>query len=110
VNDLEKISEIKKSLITELKNRSADVALYRDQIDDYIFITRQERKMQADIKKRGLSYTATSAAGKEYEKDNPSVKGALMYSKQRLAIITSLGLSTEKITGGKSPGDDESDL
>lgn len=110
VNELEKISEIKKSLITELKNHGADVSLYRDQIDDYITITRQERKMQADIKKRGLSYTAISAAGKEYEKDNPSIKAAIMYSKQRLAILACLGLSIEKITGGKPPDDDDGDL
>lgn len=72
----ETITDVKKSLITQLKTRDANVILYRDQIDDYIFFTQQKRAMHTDIKKRGRTYTAVSAAGKEYEKDNPSVKNA----------------------------------
>ncbi len=60
--------------------------------------------MQKDIKVRGNSYTAVSAAGKEYEKDNPSVKNALMYNKQKLAILKDLCLTTSNVV---SEDDDE---
>lgn len=56
--------------------------------------------MQIDIRKRGRTYTAVSAAGKDYEKDNPSVKNALLYSKQMLTILDTLELSTETVVGG----------
>lgn len=106
----ESVSAVKDSLITQLQARGADVPLYRDQIDSYLFFMQQERKMQAKVRKHGLTYTAISAAGKEYEKDNPAVKDALLYNKQRLAILNALGLDTKSIAGGQPPGDDESDL
>lgn len=106
----EAISAVKNSLIEQLEARGANVSLYRDQIDSYIFFTQQERKMQADVRKRGLTYHSISASGKEYEKDNPCVKDAVLYNKQKLAIISALDLDTKSITGGRPPGDDESDL
>ena len=97
--------DIRKSLAEQLKAKGADIALYRAQIDDYMWFVQQFRHMQEDINKRGRTYTAVSAAGKEYEKENPSVKNALLYSKQMVAILSALGLSTETIIGGV--GDDE---
>lgn len=69
-----KIAEIKDSLIEQLTLKGANIEVYRDLIDSYIFCTKLERKMQADIRKNGLTYKAISATGKEYMKDNPSVK------------------------------------
>lgn len=106
----EAISAVKNSLIEQLEARGANVSLYRDQIDSYIFFTQQERKMQADVRKRGLTYPSISASGKEYEKDNSAVKDAVLYNKQKLAIISALDLDTKSITGGRPSGDDESDL
>lgn len=105
-----KASEIKKSLEDQLKAKGADVMLYRALIDDYMWFYQQFHQMQADIKKYGRTYTAVSAAGKDYEKDNPAVKNALLYSKQMLVILNSLGLSTEHIVSGAPPGDDDGDL
>lgn len=108
-------AKIKKSLLEQLKIKSADVDLYRSLIDDYCWLWKQEREMQNDIKTRGRTYTAASAAGKDYEKDNPSVKNALLYNRQMVAILAALGLSTETVIPpdadkGTEKDSDEHDL
>lgn len=103
----EKQTEIRESLIEQLKMKGADVSLYRDLIDQYMWFRRQLAAMRTDIAKRGRTYTAVSAQGKNYEKNNPSVKDALMYSKQMVAILDALGLSTETVKvdpGGEDNG------
>ena len=95
------LSEIEQSLIEQLEQMGASVDFYKSLVSDYLFYEKQERKMQADIRKRGLTYMAVSAVGKEYEKDNPSVKQAYMYNKQKLQILKDLGLSTDKSEIGK---------
>lgn len=103
------VSKIKESLMEQLKAKGADVELYRGMIEDYCWFWKQERAMQTDIRKRGRSYTAVSAAGKEYEKENPSVKNALLYSRQMVAILSALDLNTKTVVGGAS-ADDADDL
>lgn len=92
-----KMAKIKESLIEQLTLKGADIDVYRDLIESYIFYTKLERQMQTDIKKNGLSYKAISSTGKEYNKDNPSVKNSIMYNKQRLAILSQMGLSIDKV-------------
>ena len=92
-----KLTEIRQSLIEQLERKGANISCYVDLIDSYIFFTSCERKMQADIKKNGLSYPAISATGKEYIKDNPSIKNAAMYNKQRCSILSQMGLSIDKV-------------
>lgn len=98
------LKAIKESLIAQLESAGKKVDFYSALVEDYIFYETQERKMQADTKKRGMTYQATSAAGKTYEKDNPSVKNAFLYNKQKLQILKELGLSADKI---QMPGDDD---
>lgn len=98
------INQIRESLIDQLKSRGADVACFIDLIDSYIYYTEQERLMQEDIRANGLSYPAVSATGKNYIKDNPCIKNAVLYNKQKLAILAQLGLSIDKI---ESDEDDE---
>ena len=40
---------------------------------------------------------AMSAAGKEYEKENPCVKMLPQYTRSMLAILKELGLTTDKM-------------
>lgn len=101
-----KASEVRKSLSEQLKAKGADVTLYRAMIDDYMWFFQQERQMQADIKKRGRTYDAVSAAGKDYEKENPSVKNALLYSRQMVTILDALGLNTRTVVGGSANNED----
>ena len=96
-------TKIKNSLIQQLKNRGADVEHFLALIDDYIWYYNQEKAMQKDIKTKGMSYKAISASGKEYEKENPSIKNAVMYNKEKLAILKQLELSTTNV------GSDEDD-
>jgi geranylgeranyl pyrophosphate synthase len=96
--------KIKESLIKQLEAKGANVDHFLSLVDDYVWYWTQEKEMQKDIKKNGHTYPALSAAGKEYEKENPSVKNALMYNKQKLAILKELGLTTENVM---SDDDDE---
>jgi hypothetical protein len=100
--------QVKDSLIKQLEIKGAKVELYLSLIDDYMWLWKQEREMQKDVKTKGRTYTAMSAAGREYEKNNPSVKDALLYSKQMVAILGALGLSTETVKLGE-PEDDNPD-
>jgi len=102
-----KARDVRKSLIEQLQAKGADVVLYRSMIDDYMWLYQQFHQMQADIRKQGRTYTATSAAGKNYEKDNPSVKNALLYSRQMVTILGALGLDTRTVVGGAADGDED---
>lgn len=101
--------EIRESLIQQLQAKGADVPLYCSKIDEYMWLHQQFKQMQSDIRERGRTYTTISAAGKEYEKENPSVKNALLYSRQMVAILGALGLDTKTVVGGTT-ADDEDDL
>ncbi len=101
-----KAKDVKESLLKQLEIKGAKVEIYLSLIDDYMWFWKQEREMQQDIKKRGRTYDAVSAAGRNYEKNNPSVKDALMYSKQMVAILDALGLDTKTVTDGAGDGAD----
>lgn len=49
------------------------------------------------ISKRGHYFPTTSASGFPIDKENPSVKNAIMYNKQKLAILKELGLRTDTV-------------
>lgn len=104
-----KAKEVKDSLVKQLQAKGADVKLYRALIDDYMWFYQQFHQMQADIRKRGRTYMTVSAAGKDYEKNNPSVEDALKYSKQMVAILAALGLSTETVIPPDTDKDAEKD-
>ncbi|MGN0625033.1 MAG: P27 family phage terminase small subunit [Oscillospiraceae bacterium] len=95
-------AEVRESLERQLRDRGADLDVYKCLLDDYMFYFAQERKMQADIKHRGLMVTSVSAQGKEYERENPSIKAAALYNKQKLQILKELNLTT----GNCRPADD----
>ena len=87
--------QIKESLIAQLKIKGAEVSHYLSLVDDYIFYWNQERKMQADVKKNGLRYKRRSAQDVEIEVENPSVKAAYLYNKQKLQLLKEMGLNTD---------------
>jgi len=99
-----KVGKIKESLIKQLKDKGANIEHFESLIDDYIWYWQQENEMQKDIKKRGRTFKAVSAAGNEYEKDNPSVKNIVIYNKQKLAILKELELTTKNVINA---GDNE---
>lgn len=89
-------SDVRESLRRQLQERGAETPHFIALIDDYMFYYQQEKKMQAAVKK-GLTVKAKSAAGKEYDKENPAIKAAALYSKQKLAILRELGLTTDTV-------------
>ena len=89
----------------QLKEKNADVEHFISLVDDYVWYYEQQKAMQHDIKKRGLSYKTISSQGKEYLKDNPSIKNAVMYNKQKLAILKEMQLTTANVI--KTDGDDD---
>lgn len=97
-------SEIRASLLAQLEAHGALVPHYQDLIEDYLFFRALVKKMKRDIKKRGMSYPAVSASGKEYEKDNPNIKLLATYNRQMMDILTKLDLTTDNADGGE---DDE---
>lgn len=99
--------EIRASLEAQLRDRGADVLHFQALLDDYIFFYTMQKRMQADIRKRGLEIEATSATGKKYVKDNPSVKQAAMYNQRMMAILKDLGLTTDTC---RPPADSDGDL
>lgn len=100
------LSEIRSSLEQQLRDQGADVEHFQELLDDYMFFCKQLRKMQADIRKRGSIIKAVSAAGKEYDKENPSIKQAALYSKQKLQILREMGLTTGSCRQADDDGGD----
>lgn len=98
--------QVKQSLIRQLEDRGADVDHFRALIDDYIFYYKQEKKAQADVRKKGLTITARSASGNEYDKENPAVKAAALYNKQKLTILRELDLRTDTVPPPDESGGD----
>ena len=96
--------EIRDSLEKQLQDRGADVLHFQALLDDYIFFYSMQKKMQADVRKRGITIKAVSASGNEYDKENPSIKLAAVYNQRMLAILKDLDLTTESC---RPPDDDD---
>lgn len=98
--------EIRTDLEAQLKAKGADIITFMDLIDQAIFFRDAAIAMQKDVRERGLSFLSISSTGKEYMKDNPSIKLAMMYNKQYLAILTQLDLTTKTIETSTADDDD----
>ena len=98
--------QVKQSLIRQLEDRGANVDHFIALIEDYIFYYKQEKKAQADVRKNGLTITARSASGNEYDKENPAVKAAALYNKQKLTILRELDLRTDTVPPPDESGGD----
>lgn len=90
-------SEVKKSLIKQLEERGADIELNRALVNDYMFYYQQEIQMHKSVRKEGRIIEAVSSTGKEYMKENPAVKDAVMYNKQKLAILKQLEIAPSTV-------------
>ena len=89
--------EIRKSLIQQLQNKGADIALFIDLIDDYMEMWELKETLIEDIRETGLR---TSDG-----KDNASPKQLPIVNRQMLALLKTLGVTTDGIVG-----EDDDDL
>jgi len=94
---MKNITEIKESLIKQLENKRANVDYFLGLVDDYIWYYNQEMEMQEDVKTRGRRYKAKSASGFMINKENESLKNAVTFNKQKLAILKQLELTTDNV-------------
>ena len=83
--------EIRKSLVEQLKNKGADIALFADQVDDYMQLWDLKEMLIEDIKETGLR---TSDG-----KDNTSPKQLPIVNRQMLSLLKTLGVTTDNIVG-----------
>jgi hypothetical protein len=83
--------EVRKSLIEQLKNKGADIALFTDQVEDYMQLWDLKEMLIDDIQETGLR----TADGK----DNTSPKQLPVVNRQMLALLKTLGVTTSDIVG-----------
>lgn len=93
-----KTSEIRISMIEQLRSNGADIPVFAELIESYLWLTDFERELREDIRKNGRLITLRSAAGQEYQKENPAVKQLMQTSKQRMSILDKLGVSPAACT------------
>lgn len=98
-----KIAEIKDSLIEQLTLKGANIEVYRDLIDSYIFAQNLNEKCKQIYAKR-LNIQSYQCHRQRVYEGQPIGKNAVMYNKQRLAILSQMGLSIDKV---ESESDDE---
>ncbi len=103
-----KSSEHKKrlrdALMSQLIAIGADIEHYIDIVEDYLQFWDIKRKLQSDIRKRGVSYRDVSSTGVEMYKNNPSVKELVMVNTRMMAILKDLKLTTDNVA---SDGDED---
>ena len=83
--------EIKKSLIEQLRSRESDIALFADQVDDYMQLWDLKEMLIEDIRETGLRT--------EDGKDNTSPKQLPIVNRQMLSLLKTLGVTTDNIVG-----------
>ena len=84
--------EVKKTLLEQLKNKGADVALFMDQIEDYMAMWDLKEQLIEDIRKYGIR----TPDGK----DNTSAKQLPIVNRQMLALLKILRIDTEGVING----------
>lgn len=70
------------------------------------FTTSRKRKPRPTSEKNGLTITARSASGNEYDKENPAIKAAALFNKQKLSILRELDLRTNTVPPPDESGGD----
>lgn len=98
-------NDIRNSLLNQLAKKGANIAVFRDLIDDYITLYDIKKKCSSDIKKRGVTFEEKNCKGELVQKENPSVKNLINTNKQMLSIIDKLKLDPNSI----SPEEDKDD-
>lgn len=101
------MDDLKASLEKQLRDMGADVCHFQAMLEDYIFFYKTMKKLKADVRKNGTTIKAVSAAGKEYDKENPAIKQAAICNNTMRAILKDMGLTTSNC---RPPDDDGGDL
>lgn len=84
--------QIKDSLMRQLKLQNKTSEFYSDLVEDYMFYWSLKKKLVADIKKKGIRYSAINGNGIEVEKSNESVINLQKTTATMLKILADLNL------------------
>ena len=87
-----KKSEVKEDLIDQLIAKGKHQSFYTDLVDDYMKYWDLKRKLQKDIRDKGLRYEVTSDNGFVSEKPNESIQNIMKVTSTMLKILQDLGL------------------
>ncbi len=90
-------AQIRISLYAQLQAKEADVPHFADLVEEYMDFWKLEKKLEADIKKRGINYEERMSTGVSKIVNNPSVKDKVAVSKQKQAILEKLGITIDKL-------------
>lgn len=93
------IELIKKSLLSQLARKKANLDHFNDIINDYAELWKIKTKLAEDIDSRGVVYKDFSSVGIEMQKNNPSVKEFVNVNKQMLSLLKELGINTNNVIG-----------
>ncbi len=88
-----KLEKIKKSLITQLKQRGADTPYALELVDRYLDLCRLEESLWADINERGVSILQSNG----YIKQNESVGNVQKANARKTGLLKELGLKVADI-------------
>jgi phage terminase small subunit len=88
--------EIKKDLLDQLERNGVFGKHYLSLIDDYMDLWDIQKKLKADIKKRGVSIPWSNGGGQSGYKKNDSVADLAKINAQMLKLLSELGLKAEK--------------
>ena len=84
--------EMEESLKEQLRLQNKMSKFYQDLVSDYLFYWDLKRKLIADIRKRGIRYSAVNGNGIEVEKPNESVQNLQKTTVTMLKILADLNL------------------
>lgn len=90
-----KYSEIKKSLIEQLKSQGSDTAAFRDLVDDYMDYWVIKQLTIIDIRTKGPVIEYNNGGGQSGTKENPSIAYKLKISSHMIKILQQLNLNVE---------------
>lgn len=91
-------SALKESLYRQLELKHADIDVFKEQIDQYIYFWETAQEIKKDIKKRGKVYEEPyNSSGSVIVRIHPGIKELRDLNKQMLAILKQLDLSTKNI-------------
>lgn len=86
--------EVQADLLSQLENRGANTAVFRQQVEDYLFLYDALADLKADVKKRGaLVQEPQGKAGNLVWQPNPAVREAANVNQQMQRLLKDLGLS-----------------
>ena len=85
-------TEIKESLLEQLRLQNKTSDFYLDLVSDYMDYWSRKKKLITDIRKKGIRYETVNGNGIEVEKPNESVTNLPKITTAMLKILNDLNL------------------